>query len=343
MKFGALPLEETSGKLLAHQVQAADGKKLFGKGHLLTAADVAHLREHGFTSLVVVTLEAGDMGENEAARRVGAVVVGEHVRMTAPGVGRANLTAQAAGILRINVGVLERLNNIDEGITIATLATHSLVSAGQLVGLVKIIPYAVAAARVADVEAIARENQAVLSIRPLQACSVGIIVTGAPHQRDKLTADFVPPLQTRIEKLGSRLDSVDYVAHTEAALAAALMQQQLNGRDVILVAGISATIDRQDVIPTALYLAQGSVAHFGVPVDPGNLLMLGYIGQTAVVGAPSCAKSYKTNVIDLILPRLLAGERLTRADLVALGHGGLLEDIAERPMPRRLDSTDATP
>ncbi len=334
MKFGTLPLDQTVGHILAHQCTDAEGRKLLNKGHVIIEIDLERLRAAHIEALTVVTLEEGDLGENEAARRIGRVVAGEHVQMKAPGVGRANLTAQARGVLRINVGVLERLNTIDEGITIATLQTHTLVEAGQLVGLVKIIPYAIASARVEDVEAIARENQAVMSIRPLQARSVSLIISGPDAQRDKLTEEFEPSTRARVEALGSRLDEVVYVRHDALYIANALTQLHSAGRDVIMIAGISATIDRDDVIPTALHMAKGSVAHFGVPVDPGNLLMLGYIGHTPVIGAPGCVKSPKTNVIDLILPRLFAGERLTRADLVAMGHGGLLDDIPDRPMPR---------
>lgn len=334
MKFGTLPLDQAVGKILAHQCADAQGRRLLNKGHVVTLADLERLREHQIESLLVVTLEEDDLDENEAARRIGAVVAGDHARMTAPGVGRANIMAQQAGVLRVNVSVLERLNNIDEGITIATLPTHSLVQAHQLVCLVKIIPYAMPSARIEDVEAIARENQPVISIRPLQTCSVGMIITGPESQRDKLIAEFAPSVRVRVEALGSRLDDVLFVPHDEAPIAEALAALHRAGRSLILVAGVAATIDRHDVIPSALEQARGSVAHFGVPVDPGSLLMLGYIGATAVVGAPGCVKSLKRNVIDLILPRLLAGERLTRADLVAMGHGGLLEDIPDRPMPR---------
>jgi molybdenum cofactor cytidylyltransferase len=335
MKFATLPLNETVGSILAHQCVDGEGRKLLGKGQRINMEDVSRLRGHGITHLAVVTLEPDDLDENEAARRIGAGVAGDHVQMTAPGVGRANLTAAERGVLHLNVEVLERLNNIDEGITIATLREHSLVQAGQLIALVKIIPYAMPLARVEDVEALAREAGQVLRVRPLQARTVGMIITGPAAQHATLTESFVPPARTRIEHLGSHLGTITTVEHTEDAIAAALDAQQQTGCEVILVAGIAATIDREDVVPSALRLARGSVAHFGVPVDPGNLLMLGYIGQTAVIGAPGCVKSLKTNVIDLILPRLFAGERLTRADLVALGHGGLLDDIAERPMPRQ--------
>lgn len=123
-----------------------------------------------------------------------------------------------------------------------------------------------------------------------------------------------------------------FVQHTAAAIAAAIQAQ--SQADLILIASISAIIDRQDLVPTALRQAGGSITLHGVPVDPGTLLLLGYLGDVPVVGAPGCIKSPKTNVIDWVLPRLLSGEHLTRADLVMMGHGGLLKDIAERPMPR---------
>jgi molybdenum cofactor cytidylyltransferase len=331
MKFGAVPLDEAAGKILAHKLFAPDGKRLFNKGRLLTEADVEVLRGLNLDSVTVGALAPTDLNENEAARRVGEAVAGAGARVTAPGVGRANLIATTTGPLRVNVPVLNRLNNIDEGITIATVRQHTLVHERQLLTLVKIIPFGVPAARVEDVEAIAREAHPVIAVRPLQPRSVALIVSGPDNAREKLLNEYCDPVQNRIVGLGSTLDNVAYVPHTVEGIAAAIREQST---DLILVAGISATIDHEDVIPSALAVAGGSVAHFGVPVDPGSLLMLGYLGERPVIGAPGCIKSPKTNVIDMILPRLLAGERLTRADLVAMGHGGLLEDISERPMPR---------
>lgn len=335
MKFGAVPVAEAAGKVLAHNVLGAEGRKLFGKGHVLTDADLKELHTLGQDSVIVAALEATDLGENEAARRVGMALAGTNVRITAPGVGRANLMAEVAGPLRINVPALDRINNIDEGITVATLREHTLVRPGQLLALVKIIPFGIPAARVEDVEAVAREAGPILSVRALQPRSVALIISGPASAQERLLTDFNDPVRQRIERLGSRLDAIICVEHTVAALAAAIREECATGRDLILLAGVSAIIDREDVAPTALCAAGGSVAHFGVPVDPGSLLMLGYIGQTPVVGAPGCVKSRQTNVIDWILPRLLAGERLTRADLVVMGHGGLLDDISERPMPRQ--------
>jgi molybdenum cofactor cytidylyltransferase len=337
MKFGPVPLQESVGKILAHNLIDAHGRKVFNKGHEVKPDDLGKLRALGMEAVVVAALDSTDLGENEAAQRVGMALAGAGVRVVAPGVGRANLIAEAAGPLRINVPVLARLNNIDEGITIATLHEHTLVQPGQLVTLVKIIPFGVPRTRVEDVEAVACESAPIISVRALKPRSVALIISGPDSARQRLLADFTEPVRDRIEKLGSQLDVIDFCAPSPAAIASAL-HDQASRHDLVLVVGISAIIDREDVVPTALEQAGGSVTHFGVPVDPGSLMMLGYLGKVPVVGAPGCIKSPKTNVIDWILPRLLAGERLTRADLVAMGHGGLLDDISERPMPRQKTS-----
>jgi molybdenum cofactor cytidylyltransferase len=332
MKFGPVPIDDAAGKILAHKLLDQDGKKRFSKGHWLKETDIEALRELGLSSVIVADLEATDLHENEAARRVGVAIAGSDVKVVAPGVGRANVIAEAIGPLRLNVPALERLNNIDEGVTIATLREHTLVHPGDLLALVKIIPFGVPEARVVDVEAVAREAAPVLSVRPLIPRSVALIISGPESARDNMIHSFYDPALERIQNLKSTLQSPIYVSHTPMAIANAIKQCADN--DLILIAGISAIIDREDVTPTALQMAGGSVTHFGVPVDPGSLLMLGYVNDTAVIGAPGCIQSPKTNVIDWILPRLIAGERLTRADLVAMGHGGLLDDISERPMPR---------
>jgi molybdenum cofactor cytidylyltransferase len=334
MKFGPVPLQEAAGKILAHNLLDTDGRKLFNKGHVLTTTDVQTLSNSNIPSVIVADLDRTDLGENEAARRVGLAVAGPNVRVTAPGVGRANLIAESAGPLCVNVPLLNRLNNIDEGITIATLREHTLVHPRQLLALVKIIPFAIPAARVIDAESIAGEAAPVIWVRPLQRRSVSLSISGPESAHRQLRDDFVVPVTNRIESLGSTIDDVVCVSHDSASISTVLLEQCAKERDLILLAGVSAIIDRGDVVPTALLGAGGTITHFGVPVDPGSLLMLGYLGAIPVVGAPGCIKSPKTNVIDWILPRLLAGERLTRADLVVMGHGGLLEDISERPMPR---------
>lgn len=334
MKFGPVPVGEAFGHILAHNLVDQDGHKVLSKGRVLTTADQDTLRALGLETIIVASLESSDLDENQGANRVGQAVAGPGIKVVMPGVGRANLVAEQYGPVYINVPLLEQLNNIDTGITIATLRNHTLVHPGDLVTLVKIIPFGIPTARVVDVESKANASAPIISVHPLQTRSVGLIISGPPGARDRLVAAFETPTRNRIEKFNSRLDSLDYVAHDPQAIATAIRHQLEAGRDLVLIASISAIMDHNDLVPTALRLAGGDVAHFGVPVDPGSLLMLGYVEEVPVLGAPSCIKSPKTNIIDWLLPRLLAGERLTRADLVAMGHGGLLDDISERPMPR---------
>lgn len=335
MKFGPVPLAQAAGQTLAHTILGTDGHKFLNKGHVLTAGDLDTLAAMHYERITVAALDPTDLGENEAAKRVGTALIGPGIRAQVPGVGRANLLSTVTGPLRINVAALNQINAIDEGITVATLREDTLVKAGQLVALVKIIPFGVTESAVADVEATTREHAPVLAVRALRTCSAALIVSGPESARSRLLPEFTEPTRIRLERLGSRLDAVCYVPHETADIAAALAEQRSTKRDLVMLAGVSAIMDRDDVAPQALRTAGGTVSHFGVPVDPGSLLMLGYIDAMPVIGAPGCAKSLQTNVIDWILPRLLAGERLTRADLILMGHGGLLDDISERPMPRR--------
>lgn len=332
MKFGPVPIDDAQNAVLAHKLLDREGNRLLNKGHVLTADDIELLRSCGYTEVIVAQSGEHDVHENEAARRVGEAIAGEGIRVNASGVGRANLMTTVRGTLRVNAEVLARLNNIHDGITISTLHQHTLVDSGELAALVKIVPFFVPDGRTKDLEHIAREAASIISVRPLKTGRVVLIISGPDFAREQLIADFYPPVKQRIEFLGSELLSPVYVSHTEDAIVTALKDNA--GADLILIASVSAIIDIEDIVPSALRLAGGSVTQHGVPVDPGTLLMMGYLGAVPVVGAPGCIKSPKTNVIDHILPRLLAGERLTRVDLVVMGHGGLLKDIADRPMPR---------
>lgn len=334
MHFGKVPLSEAEGHISAHKLFSKDGKKLLNKGHKLTAIDIDTLNEAGFTHIIVAQLAPSDLHENEAARLVAEAVSGEHIKFTTPGVGRGNLTAEVLGPVQVNAPLLARINNVDEGITIATLREHTLAHKGDLVALVKIITFGVDAARVKDVVAMTREAGSVISVRKLEPRSIGLIVTGPKALHEKLIASLVEPVRNRLTPLGAQLDTVIASEHDVASIANSIAKLNAQAVDLIGIAGYSATMDRADVAPTALCQAGGNVAHFGVPVDPGSLMMLGYLEDVPILGLPGCVKSPKFSIIDMVLPRLLAGERLTRADLVVLGHGGLLPDIKQRPMPR---------
>jgi molybdenum cofactor cytidylyltransferase len=342
MKFEPVPLSEAKGKVLGHNIAGTNGQRLLRKGKPLSDEDLDKLRMLGRSSVYVAEIEPDDVDENKAARRVAEAICGSGLHITGVASGRANLLADEMGILRIDVDRLTQINECN-GITLATLASHSPIHPRQIVATVKIIPYAVPQATVSLVEAISNGTNFIVRVDALPSHSVGMILSGSTSIHEKLMSDFAP-LRSRIEKLGSFVTRTDFVAlddeSDEAALAAMLKQQLDSGIGMILLAGETAIMDSHDILPRAVERAGGHVESVGAPVDPGNLLMLAYIDNVPVVGAPGCARSKKTNIVDWILPRLLAGDRLTRRDIVALGHGGLLQDISERGMPRDLGEAD---
>jgi molybdenum cofactor cytidylyltransferase len=336
MKFGAVPLSDAKGKILGHNIAGANGQRLLRKGKPLTEDDLANLRALGRATVYVAIMEPDDVDENNAARRVAEAIHGAGLHLSGAASGRVNLLSDGQGILRVDVDRLAQINE-REGITLATLLNHTPVQARQIVATVKIIPYAVPESIVSEVEVVASRSKPIVRVDALASKAVGMILSGSASVHQKLIHDFVP-LRERIEKLGSSVTRTDFVAlddeSDEAALAEMLKQQIAADIKMILLAGETAIMDEQDIIPRAIERAGGKVESVGAPVDPGNLLMLAYIGDVPVVGAPGCARSKKINIVDWILPRLLAGDRLTRRDIVGLGHGGLLENVAERGMPR---------
>ena len=341
MKFEPVPLSEAKGKILGHNIAGANGQRLLRKGRPLTGEDLEKLRRLGRKSVYVAQIESDDVEENQAARRVAQAVCGPGLHMTGVASGRANLLAKEQGVLRVDVERLAQIND-REGITLATLTTHSPVHARQIVATIKIIPYAVQESVVRAAEAIARDSPLV-RVDALPSRSVGMILSGSPSIHEKLISDFVP-LRNRIDKLGSSVTRTDFVAlddeSDELALADRLKQQISLGMGMILLAGETAIMDTHDIVPRAEERAGGYIESVGAPVDPGNLLMLAYINDVPVVGAPGCARSRKINIVDWVLPRLLVGDRLTRRDIVALGHGGLLQDVLERGIPRDVKEDD---
>jgi len=337
MKFGPVPTPQALGKILGHNITAGDGRRALRKGRELTPDDILLLQALGREVVYVAQLEPGDVDENSAALRVAQAVQGQNLRISGPATGRVNIYAQALGLLRVDSGRLQQLN-AQPGITLATLANNTAVTKGKMVGTVKVIPYAVPETAVLNIEKLAASTTPLLHLDILAKRKVTVIFSGSHSAQERVVKSFEPALRQRIESLGSRLQTIIYIPledeQGEQALAGRLKHESQTNSDFIILAGETAIMDAGDIAPRAVEQAGGEVTCYGAPVDPGNLLMLAYLGQIPILGAPGCIRSPKTNIVDLVLPRLLAGDRLTHADIVALGHGGLLEDIRERPFPR---------
>ena len=341
MKFGPLPLSEAEGAILAHSVGLGTGR--LRKGMRLTQADVAALAATGMSSVTAAQLEAGDVPEDDAALQLARALVPDPgaagLDLTPPQNGRVNLKATTTGILDLNETALTALNLADPAITLAVLPPLARVVPGMLVGTVKIITYAVAGAALA---AACHEAAGAVRVRPVQHRSAGLVLTAVPGQSPDLSRKGRRAVEARLNALGIALAAVTEVGHTAAEIASALTT--LPGEMALILTG-SATSDPEDVAPTGLRLAGGTVARFGIPVDPGNLLFHGMLGAKPVIGLPGCARSPALNGADWFLERIACGHVPDAAEIARMGIGGLLKEMPSRPQPRegRARRIPATP
>ncbi|WP_232302529.1 molybdopterin-binding protein [Elstera litoralis] len=329
MQFGPRPVSECLGALLAHATPP------FKKGHRLTEADCALLAAAGHRQIIVAVLEPGDLHEDEAATRLAEALTGPGLRAEAAFTGRVNLFAAEAGLVVLNRAALEELNRRDERLTLATLPPFASVQAGDMVATIKIIPFAVPGALVET--ALAALPPEALRLAPFQRLRPLLLHTLLPGTKPSLAEKAHSVTAARLAPLGSILPPVRTLPHRQEAVADALRVAVAEGFDPILIMGASAVADRADVIPAGIEQAGGIVHQVGMPVDPGNLLILGEIGTTRVLGLPGCARSPKLNGFDWVLQRFAAGLAVTAADLRAMGIGGLLMEIPSRPQPRRAE------
>jgi molybdenum cofactor cytidylyltransferase len=328
---------EAVGALAAHTVRAGDA--VLKKGSRIGPEEAARLAAAGVAEVTVVRLEPGDLGEDEAAERLARRLAGGEVRVERPFTGRSNLFATRAGVLVVDRSAVDALNGVDEAITAATLPAYKPVVAGEMIGTVKIIPYAVPEALVAAAETAAGPGG--LAVAPYRLARVGVVSTLAPGLKPSVVEKTLQVLRDRLAPTGAAITAELRVPHEAEAVAEGLARLREQGCELLVVFGASAIADRRDVIPAGLEAAGGLIRHFGMPVDPGNLLLLGALDRAPVLGAPGCARSPKENGFDWVLHRLLAGLEVTRADIVGLGVGGLLMEIVSRPQPRTPAETRA--
>ena len=333
MRFGATPIDEAAGAILGHSWRS--GGINFAKGRTLSTGDVAKLKEAGVSSVVAARLDPDDVHEDEAAATVAKALAGEGIEVTAPFTGRCNHFAKSSGLAVVDHERIDALNELDESVTVATLPPFARVEPRQMVATVKIIPYGAPREAVKRAIEVAHSaNRPLVSVAPFRAMRAGLVQTRLPGAREKVLDKAVATTTKRLASLGSALANERRVDHDAGAIALALKELKKDGCDLFLIAGASAIVDRHDVVPLGIAEAGGTVLHFGMPVDPGNLLLTAELDGMPVLGLPGCAKSPKYNGFDMVLERLAAGLPVRRAEIVRMGAGGLLAEIASRPQPR---------
>jgi molybdenum cofactor cytidylyltransferase len=338
VKFGETPLDEAVGAVLAHSMRVGD--RALKKGRVLTEADVAALAAAGHASVVAARLEPGDIAENAAADAVAQHLAGSHITIGRAFTGRANFHADTAGLCVVDRDAVDRFNLVDETITLATLPPDAVVTPKQMVATVKIIPFAVSQAAVAACAKLAAAAP-IFHVAPFRSLRVALIQTELPGLKESILDKTEETTRERLSALGSKLVVERRVEHREAALAPEITRALGEGADMVLVAGASAILDRRDVIPAAILACGGTIDHFGMPVDPGNLMLTGWIDGVPVLGLPGCARSPRVNGFDWVLRRLVAGLPVDARALARMGVGGLLGEIPSRPLPRAQATPEA--
>ncbi|MDJ0948395.1 MAG: molybdopterin-binding/glycosyltransferase family 2 protein [Alphaproteobacteria bacterium] len=332
MKFGDLPVAEAAGAILAHSLRIKKG--VIRKGRVLTDPDVSALIAAGYDTVVAARLEPGDLDENAAAARVAAAIAGDELTASAAATGRVNLYAGVRAVAEIDADRIARINAVDEALTVATVAPYALVEPGQAVATVKVITFGLPERQVDRAAALAGRDRPAVRLAALKPKRVALIQTTLPGGKDSLLEKARATTEARLSMLGTTLIHEGRCPHQEEAVAGALRTAIGAGSEIILVMGASAITDRRDVVPAAIVAAGGQIAHFGMPVDPGNLTLLARLGDAWVLGLPGSARSPRLHGFDWILHRLLADIPVTGSDLAAMGVGGLLKDVPGRPLPR---------
>ncbi len=330
MIFGAVALDEAVGAVLAH-TQRLPGLVL-KKGAVLDAVSVAALRAAGRDPVIAARLEAGDVAEDAAASALADALMSRGLERSRAGTGRVNLVAGRAGLLRVDALGVDALNRVDEGLTLATLPDWANVSAGEMVATIKVIPFAVPGGALGA--AVLAAAGAGLRLHAYAKRRVGLVMTRLPGLKGSILAGTAEATRNRVVGLGGTLLEPVVCEHEAGPIAAGLLGLIEAGAEILLVAGASAVVDRRDVGPSGIVAAGGGILHFGMPVDPGNLICLGRIGGRPALVLPGCARSPKLNGIDWVLQRLFAGLAVDGAAMAGMGVGGLLKDVGVRPLPR---------
>jgi molybdenum cofactor cytidylyltransferase len=330
MIFQSFSLADAAGVILAHTYRGS-GLTL-KKGHVVTAADIAALRARGVASVIGARLEPGDVPEDQAAARIAVHLAGAGLKVSAAHTGRCNVLATGDGVVSVNADAITAANLVSESVTIATLPDLQAAKAGQIVATVKIIPFAVAAEVMAKIESALGAAAVTLSL--YQAKKFALISTITEGLKPTVVASTEEITRHRVAALGGTVIQATHTGHNAADVTREVEQARAAGAEIILIAGASATVDRGDVVPAGIVGAGGVIDHFGMPVDPGNLLVLAHIAQTPVLVLPGCARSPKLNGVDWVMQRIAAGLAVSARDVMSMGVGGLLVDTPSRPLPR---------
>jgi molybdenum cofactor synthesis domain-containing protein len=330
-----IPVSEAEGSVLCHDItEIVPGKfkgRAFKKGRIVRKEDIPKLLSLGKEHIYVWELTDSLVHEDDAAARIAKAVAGSGLSLTDPVEGKVSLKASVPGLLKINVDALDEINSIEQ-IVLASLHSNRRVKAGSVVAGCRVVPLVIEADKLLAVEEIGRKHAPVIEVKPLRSMKIGLVTTGSEVYHHRIEDAFGPVVQAKVTELGSQVIRQILVPDDVAMICQAIRTLIEEGAEMILTTG-GMSVDPDDVTPAAIRSIGGRVVTYGAPVLPGSMVMLAYFGNIPIVGLPGCVMYHKTTIFDLIIPRILAGEEVTRKDIVRLGHGGLCLECSECHFP----------
>ncbi|MBW1946103.1 MAG: molybdopterin-binding protein [Deltaproteobacteria bacterium] len=331
-----ISLEEAVGTQLAHditEIRPGEFKgPAFRKGHTVCDEDICHLQKLGKNHLYLMDLADDEIHENQAASILAKALAGEGIQWEdSPKEGKISLRAATEGLLMVEKASLAAFNMVDE-VMCATLHTHTLVKKGEQVAATRAIPLVMKRAPIERAAAIANGNGGVVSVLPLKKARAGLVVTGNEVYNGLIEDRFAPVLTRKITDLDSEVLAVIFTPDEVDFIEQAIKDLLSQGCDLILLSG-GMSVDPDDVTRRGIRAAGATEMYYGASVLPGAMFLVAYIGETPLLGVPACGLHHRTTVLDLVLPRILAGERIKKKDLAFLGHGGLCRDCSECTYP----------
>ncbi len=323
----AIPVEDAVGTVLCHDItRIVPGQSkgpAFRRGHIVTSEDIPVLLDIGKANLYVFDLNDGFVHEDESAIRLARAASGEGIAFGLPTEGKVTLTAAYDGLLSINVGGLKQLNSIED-VSFGTIHRNQFVHKGRALGGTRVIPLAVPESLLIEAEKVCHRNLPIIQVKPLKAARVGIVTTGSEVYSGRIKDAFGPVLKRKFEELGSSILEQVFVSDQIDMTVSAIQELKNKGADLIAVTG-GMSVDPDDQTPAAIRKTGAHIVSYGAPTFPGAMFLLANLDDVPIVGLPGCVMYCKASIFDLIVPRILAGERLERKDIVALGHGGFCE------------------
>ena len=325
MKLQTVEVQNSVGKMICHDITKVTRGEfkdaIFRKGHIVQPDDIPVLLKIGKENLYIMELDSGDIHEDIAGIRLGTAVAGNGIYWRGPKESKVSLYAEYDGLLKINVDALEAINDLPD-VILSTLHNNSVVKKDDLLAGTKVIPLVVPEETVAVAENICREAGWVTEVVPFKSLKAGMVITGNEVYKQRIRDGFGPVIKEKMQVFGQDVLRIDYAPDDCEDISSKIKKMVDDGAGLVMVTG-GMSVDPDDVTPKAISLTGAEVIRYGAPVMPGAMFMLAYLNNVPVMGVPACGMFFKTTIVDILLPRILVGERLTKRDITLLGHGGL--------------------